>query len=99
MREKLRETDPKAFYLAKKVDEVNLDGVDLREGLSKLRQRGVGILSGEIEDLCRDGTVSGKNKLNLVAVFELNSRIASGEKVSDIFDVAELVELLGSALA
>jgi predicted ATP-dependent endonuclease of OLD family len=99
LREKLRETDPKAFYLAKKVDEVNLDGVDLREGLSKLRQRGVGILSGEIEDLCRDGTVSGKNKLNLVAVFELNSRIASGEKVSDIFDVAELVELLGSALA
>jgi hypothetical protein len=31
--------------------------------------------------------------------FELNSRIANGEKISDIFDVSELVEVLGAVLA
>jgi hypothetical protein len=62
--------------------------------LSKLRQRGVGILSGEVEDSYQDGSVSGKNKLNLDAVFELNSRIANGENISDIFDIAELIEVL-----
>jgi len=98
LREKIRNTDPKTFYLAKKVDEVKLDGVDLPDILSKLRQRGIGILSGEVEDSCRDGTVSSKNKLNLDAVFELNARIANGESISKIFDVDELVEVLQAVL-
>jgi putative ATP-dependent endonuclease of the OLD family len=98
LREKMKKVDPKSFYLAKKVDDLNLDWIDLPVQLSKLRQRGVGLLSGEIEDLCRDGTVSSKKKLSLHAVFELNSRIASGEKISDIFDDSELVELLEAVL-
>ena len=87
-----------AFYLAKKSDEVVVDGVDLPDALSKLRQHGVGILSGEIESLCKDGSVSSKSKLSLDAVFELNSRIANGENISDIFDITELVELLIAVL-
>jgi putative ATP-dependent endonuclease of OLD family len=99
LREKIKKNDPKAFYLAKKADEVNVEEIDLLDILRKLRQRGVGILSGEIECSCKDGSVSSKNKLNLDAVFELNSRMANGEKISDIFDVTELVELLGPTLA
>jgi hypothetical protein len=98
LREKIRNSDPKVFYLAKRADEVNVDGIDLPDILSKLRQHGVGILSGEIEDSCQDGSVSGKNKLNLDAVFELNSRIANGENISDIFDITELIEMLGAVL-
>jgi putative ATP-dependent endonuclease of OLD family len=98
LREKIKNTDPKAFYTAKKVDEVAVEGVDLPDGLSKLRQHGVGILSGEIESLCLDGSVSSAKKLSLDAVFELNSRIANGEKISDIFDITELLEVLGAVL-
>ena len=46
-----------------------------------------------------DTTVSSDNKISLDAVFELNSRIANGENVSDIFDVTELIEVLGAILA
>ena len=81
------------------MDEVNVDGIDLRDILSKLRQRGLGILTGEIEDLCQDATVSSDNKMSLDAVFELNSRIANGENISAIFDVTELIEVLGAILA
>lgn len=98
LRDRVKKADAKAFYVAKKVDELNVDGIDLCNGLRKLRQRGVGILSAEIEDLCRDGSVSPKKKLDLNAVFALNSRIANGEKISNIFDVSELVELLEAIL-
>jgi energy-coupling factor transporter ATP-binding protein EcfA2 len=98
LRDKIRNNDPQGFYLAKKVDEVNVDGIDLRDILSKLRQRGLGILTGEIEDLCQDATVSSDNKMSLDAVFELNARIANGENISDIFDVTELIEVLGAIL-
>lgn len=98
LREKIKANNPKAFYTAKKVDEVVVDGIDLPDALSKLREHGVGILSGEIESLCQDGTVSVTKKLSLDTVFDLNSRIANGESISDIFDVTELVEVLVAAL-
>jgi hypothetical protein len=98
LREKIKKEAPGAFYTAKRVSDVNVLGTDLPDILSKLRQQGVGILSGEIEYLCRDGTVSSQRKLGLEAVFELNSRIASGESICDIFDVSEILELLGTML-
>ena len=70
LRDKIRNNDPQGFYLAKKVDEVNVDGIDLQDIFSKLRQRGLGILTGEIEDLCQDATVSSDNKMSLDAVFD-----------------------------
>jgi putative ATP-dependent endonuclease of OLD family len=98
LREKIKNTDPKAFYTAKKADEVAVDGIDIPKVLSKLRERGVGILSGEIESLCVDGSVSPAKKLSLDAVFELNSRIANGEHISNMFDITELIEVLAAVL-
>lgn len=42
--------------------------------------------------------MSPDNKLSLDAVFELNSRLATGENISDIFEITELVEVLGAVL-
>jgi putative ATP-dependent endonuclease of OLD family len=98
LREKIKARDPKAFYVAKKADEVAVDGIDLPDALSKLRQHGIGILSGEIESLSTDGSLSSAKKLNLDAVFELNSRIANGESISNIFDITELIEVLSAVL-
>jgi putative ATP-dependent endonuclease of OLD family len=97
LREKIRNADESAFYLAKAVGEVpepSLPGI-----LQKLRQNGVGILSCELEALCKDGFVSPNKKLNLNRTFELNARLANGEKISDIFDVTELKELLTAVLS
>lgn len=99
LREKIKKDVPDAFYTAKRASDINLPGIDFMDILSKLRQHGVGILSGEIEDLCKDGSMSAQKKLSLDVVFELNSRLANGESIHDIFDVAEIVELLGIVLS
>jgi putative ATP-dependent endonuclease of the OLD family len=96
MRERIKKADESAFYLAKSVKEV--PEKNLADTLQKLRTHGVGILSGELESLCKDGFVSPKNKLSLNRTFDLNARLASGEKISDIFDVTELVEVLTAVL-
>ena len=83
-------------YLAKCANEVSEP--NLLETLQKLRRNGVGILSGEIETFCKDGFVSPKNKLNLNRTFDLNARLARGEKISDIFDVTEIAEVLTAVL-
>jgi len=99
LREKIKKQTPEAFYTAKRASDINFSGVDTPDILGKLRQHGIGILSGEIEDLCQDGTVSPQKKLNLDTVFQLNSRLAAGESICDIFDVTELLELLGTVLS
>jgi predicted ATP-dependent endonuclease of OLD family len=96
LRDRIRKADESLFYLAKCANEVSEP--NLLETLQKLRRNGVGILSGEIETFCKDGFVSPKNKLNLNRTFDLNARLASGEKISDIFDVTEIAEVLTSVL-
>ncbi len=96
LREGMRKADESAFYLAKCANEVSEP--NLLETFQKLRRNGVGILSGEIETFCKDGFVSPKNKLNLNGTFDLNARLASGEKISDIFDVTEIAEDLRAVL-
>jgi putative ATP-dependent endonuclease of OLD family len=96
LRDRIRKVDESAFYLAKCANEVSEP--NLLETLQKLRRNGVGILSGEIETFCKDGFVSPKNKLNLNRTFDLNARLARGEKISDIFDVTEIAEVLTAVL-
>lgn len=96
LRERIKKTEESAFYLAKSVVEV--PEKNLPDTLQKLRTHGIGILSGELESLCKDGFVSPKNKLNLNRTFDLNARLASGERISDIFDVTEIAEVLTAVL-
>lgn len=96
LRERIRKNDEGAFYLAKSASDVSEP--NLLVTLQKLRKNGVGILSGELESFCKDGFVSHNNKLSLNRTFDLNARLASGEKISDIFDVTELSEILTTVL-
>jgi predicted ATP-dependent endonuclease of OLD family len=96
LRERIRKTDESAFYLAKSANDVSEP--NLLDKLQNLRKHGVGILSGELESFCKDGFVSRNRKLSLNRTFELNFRLAGGEKISDIFDVTELVEVLTAVL-
>lgn len=93
IRSTIKNEQPKEFYTAKKASECahpNLGAM-----LDSLRQHGVGVLSGEIEHLSRDGTLmSPSKKLNLDTVFDLYSRVAANVPITDLFEIAEIEELL-----
>lgn len=97
LRKKIKEADASEFYLAKVAKEVSRP--DLHDNLQKMRMHGIGILSGDLESFCKDGFVSRNNKLNLNRTFDLNARLAHGEKISNIFDVAEIIEILATVLS
>jgi hypothetical protein len=96
LRDKIKQVDEAAFYLAKSASEVSEP--TLSGALQWLRNKGVGILSRELESFCKDGFVSPTRKFNLNRTFDLNARLASGEKISDIFDVSEIAEVLSAVL-
>jgi hypothetical protein len=62
--------------------------------MDDLRAHGVGILNGQIEDLCVDGTFSANKKLSLASVFDLNQRLVNGEDIRNVFDTADIGEFL-----
>lgn len=59
------------------------------------------MLSGEIEHLSRDTSFLSPedNKLSLDKVYELNSRLASGTKITDLIDTTEIEEFLLAVFA
>jgi predicted ATPase len=93
LRRKLKESNEEAFYMAKTFD-VFAD-IPLTEELSNLRQNGICILPGEIENLSKDKTfISPTNKLSLDKVYEINARLLDDPKISSLFDTQTLVEFL-----
>lgn len=93
LRNRIKQEDEKAFYKAKKINDINHP--DLPETLSDLRKNGVCILAGEIESLCKDTSfLSTGSKLDLDKIYDLNSRLANGTKITEIFETKELEEFL-----
>jgi len=99
LRNRIKREDEKAFYTAKCYDEVNIESVNLLEILEKLRKSGICILSCEIEDFSKDESImSREKKLSLEGVYELNSRIVSGNSITDLLETGELCEFLSIVL-
>jgi predicted ATP-dependent endonuclease of OLD family len=97
IRAAIKKDEEEAFYTAKSDDDIKNEST--LELLPELRTHGVAILSGEIEDLCIDGTFSGDKKLSLDRLFELNQRLVNGELITDIFETSEIVDLLERVLS
>lgn len=93
-RNNLRENSRELFYTAKHASEFNNE--KLNAFLLKLRSRGMGVLDGEIEHLSKDqGWVApGSKKFDLSKVYELRERLTLGEKMSDLFELEPLRQLL-----
>lgn len=98
LRTELKKENEEAFYLAKRATVFANPRLD--KALWQLRSHGVCILSGEIEDCCRDNSFlrPGTTKLSLEKASELGARLDGGERISDIFDVSEIEPFLAHVL-
>lgn len=94
LRSDLKNDEEEAFYTAKTAREFK--SIDLSQELEYLRKNGVCILGGQIEHLSKNpSSLSPEdNKLSLDKVYDMKARIASGEKISDLIDIAEISEFL-----
>jgi len=98
MRDEIKKKDERVFYSAKRSSDCF---IDLNDILSELRENGICILSGQIEDLFSDQQfVSYPNtKFNLKKVFELRTKLIQGESICDIIDVSEIKSFLQIVLS
>ncbi len=94
VREEIKKDSEKSFYTAKRQSQIASSR--LQKALPWLRKHGICILSGEIEDCCKEkGFLNSQtNKLSLDKVYELSRRLGEGEKIEDLFDLTEIMEFL-----
>ena len=99
IRNDLKASDESKFYLAKSAAEFG--DPQLLTTLSNMRQKGIGILDGEIEHLSKDQSFlsPGSKKLKLEKVFDLNARLTDGERLDDILDTTQVLEFLNAVFA
>ena len=64
-----------------------------------LTKDGICILSGEIENLSKDfAFISPDKKLSLDKIYELNALLATGKKMTDLFECGEITEFIKTVL-
>lgn len=94
LRAQIKLKSAEQFYTAKHVSEID-DSEAVTETLKELRNNGICILSGEIEDLSQDKEfLSPDQKLTLGRVADLHDRLNAGKRASDLFDVDEFRDFL-----
>ncbi|HRH36987.1 MAG TPA: AAA family ATPase [Flavobacteriales bacterium] len=97
LRGELRVANRQAFYEGKSA--ADFTHPTLTQTLSKLRKKGLCLLDGEIEGLSKDHTLlAPSQKFDLAKVYELRRRLASGERMENLFDLAPLKEFLEAVL-
>jgi len=93
LRNQIKQNDEEAFYTAKEIHDIT--DPTLPEALSDLRKNGICILTGEIESFCKDASfLPVGSKLDLDKLYDLNSRLASGAKMAELFETKEFEEFL-----
>jgi putative ATP-dependent endonuclease of OLD family len=97
LRAVIKRDEEAAFYTAKAAGEI--ENQEIGGLLEELRTHGVGLLSGQVEDLCTDDTFSRDRKLSLDRIFELNQRLVNAQEITDIFNTEEIAALLRHVLA
>lgn len=103
LRTNIKKKEEGKFYIAQKINDfVGCSEPKIKELsdlLKDLRSRGIGILSGEIEDFSKDSQfVSSTKKIDLNKIFEISAKIENGRKISDLFDTSDLEEFLKAVL-
>ena len=96
LRNALKSNYPESFYTAKRFSEIP-DGSEksqIEPLLSELRNHGICILTGQIEDLFINQNDFHGKKLDLADVYVLKQKINDDSHASDILNVYEIKEFL-----
>jgi putative ATP-dependent endonuclease of the OLD family len=97
LRADVKKREEEAFYTAKSSS--SLSHANISVALSYLRGHGLCLLNGEIESFCLDQEfVSPQKKLSLDKVFDMSERLASGAKITDLFETSEINDFLNVVL-
>lgn len=97
LRNELKTNHEQLFYKAKTSDEFPAAEVaKIRPILARLKGVGFCILDGEIENLSKDHSLLAPKtiKLSLNKVFEINSKLISGQKISDLLEISSLTSFI-----
>jgi hypothetical protein len=98
VRTKIKSQSEKAFYTAKTVSEIPLNGT--KELVAAMRRAGIGLLDGQVEDLSIDPRfLSSTNKLDLSKIYEIRGKLVNRVKFSSIMKLEQLRELLAVVFA
>mgnify|MGYP001000836407 CR=1 FL=1 len=93
LRDELRTENRQAFYEGKSHTDFNHG--TLAAKLQKMRGKGLCLLEGEIETLSKNHEwLPPTKKIDLGKVYELRRRLAEGERMADLFELAPIQEFL-----
>jgi putative ATP-dependent endonuclease of the OLD family len=93
LRSQIKELDAASFYTAKSAAQIAHPNI--QQVLDRLRSNGVGILSGELENLSQDyAFLSPMDGLSLEKIYALHHRLMRGEKISDVLLTSEMSDFL-----
>jgi putative ATP-dependent endonuclease of OLD family len=95
-RARLKTDDEEGFYTAKTA--AHFDDSQLASLLEDLRNHGIGILSGELEDLFRDRSLLDDGKVTVETVYKLSAKIDAGTDPTTLVDTTELEAFLDRVL-
>ncbi len=97
LRDRLRNENAKGFYEGKKSSEFKDAGI--APLLKVLRQSGLGLLDGELEDLFKDKSWVGTGgKFGLQHVYELREQLSAGKKMKDLLEIGTIQDFLAPIL-
>lgn len=99
IRQNIKTNTEKLFYTAKTLKEFDSED-EIEDCITNLRKHGIGILSGEIENLSKDEAIIAPAtiKLSNKKIFQVNQLINDGKKASEIFETKEVEEFLDHVL-
>jgi putative ATP-dependent endonuclease of the OLD family len=98
LRSQIKELDAASFYTAKSAAQVAHPNI--QQVLDRLRSNGVGILSGELENLSQDyAFLSPMDGLSLEKVYALHQRLMRGERIIDLLLTSEMSDFLRVVLS
>jgi putative ATP-dependent endonuclease of the OLD family len=96
-RDTIKKHQEQVFYCSKNSTEITCYPV--QQLLVDLRSHGVCVLDGEIESLSKDPTfLKPDEKLNGEKIYEMFSRVHSGQNISDLFDLTQFTEFFNHIL-
>lgn len=97
VRTRLKAADERRFYTAKHIREIADE--DLHSGLERMRQGGVCILPGEIEDLFLDRALLENGKVSYATIYRVHRHLRSGTPLGEMFDPEPVRSFLDAVFA
>jgi predicted ATP-dependent endonuclease of OLD family len=95
VRQKIKTRQEKKFYTAKNINEIDDPKQECLKLLEDLRNNGICILNGEIEDVFVDNSLTNGNKISLNEIFKVNKYLSENQyTISKVVNTSEFEDFI-----